>query len=341
MTGALPAFTTPARNRAMVLARRPGGNPEPGDFALSEGPVPVPGDGEILVRNLYLSADPVQRGWAANPALMPIGAAMRALAVGVVIDSRAPGMAAGDVVYGMLGWQDYALAARADLLSHSPSPRAPLPAYAGVLGMPGVTAWLALHDLAPPLAGRTVLVSTAAGSVGSVVGQIARQAGAHVLGLTGSEGKVAQCTERFGYHQAFDYHRHDLAEVLERACPGGFDLYFDNVGGAISDMVLRMMAKNGRIIQCGTAATASWSPPPTGLRPEREILMRTLTWSGFVIFDHADRFGEATERLTDLLLDGKLSHEAHVETGIERVPEVLAEMLAGRNQGKTLIWIGD
>lgn len=341
MTEGLPAFTTPDRNRRMVLARRPEGSPVPADFAMVDAAVAAPGAGAFLVRNLYLSADPVQRGWAANPAIMPIGEAMRALAVGVVVDSGDPGVAAGDVVYGMLGWQDYAIATRGDLLSHIPRPRAPLPAYAGVLGMPGVTAWIALHDIAPPAPGKTVLVSTAAGSVGSVVGQIARQAGAHVTGLTGSEEKVAQCIGQFGYHAAYNYKAVDVAATLAQARPEGFDIYFDNVGGAISDMAIRAMAKNGRIIQCGTAATARWSPPPMGLRNEREILMRTLSWSGFVIFDHVARFGEAIERLTDMLLDGRLTHDMQIEQGMGRAPAILERMLRGENRGKTLIYIGE
>lgn len=337
----IPSYSTPARNRRIVLRARPNGSPVPGDFTLSDAAVPVPGEGTFLVRNLFLSADPVQRGWASNPAVTQIGEAMRALAVGIVVESREAGIAAGDVVYGMFGWQDYAVATRTDLLSHIADPRAPLDAYAGVLGMPGVTAWLALHDIAPPRPGQSVLVSTAAGSVGSVVGQIARQAGAYVVGLTGSDDKVAQCVEHFGYHAAFNYKTGDLATILAEARPGGFDTYFDNTGGGILDTAIRAMAKNGRIVQCGTAATSSWSPPPTGLRNEREILMRTLSWTGFVIFDHAARFGEAIERLTDLLLSGALVHDGRVETGIEHVPVVLETMLRGDNRGKTLVYIGE
>ncbi|MFT4052927.1 MAG: NADP-dependent oxidoreductase [Novosphingobium sp.] len=337
----IPAFSSPAVNRQIVLAERPAGTPGSSHFAMREAALMAPGENAFLARNLYLSADPVQRGWAANPALTPLGAAMRALGVAVVLESRDPAVKAGDVVYGFVGWQDYAVLTRADLLSHIPTPRAALPAYAGVLGMPGVTAWLALNDIAPPREGQTILVSTAAGTVGSVVGQIARHAGARVVGLTGSEDKIARCVERYGYAEAYNYKTGDFAETLAGAAPSGFDTYFDNTGGPILDSAIRAMARYGRIVQCGTAATPSWNPPPAGLRNEREILMRCLTWTGFVIFDHVARFGEAIERLSDLLEAGRLAHDEVVEPGLPNVVNALEQMFAGTNTGKPLIYIGD
>lgn len=341
MATEMPSFATPTTNRQIVLAQRPQGTPQAGDFEQREQPRPTPGEGAFLVRNLYLAADPVQRGWAANPAVMAIGAPMRALAVGVVIESRDASVGEGDVVYGFLGWQDYAVVTRADLLSHIPNPRAPLPAYAGVLGMPGVTAWISLHDIALPSEGKSILVSTAAGTVGSVVGQIARRRGAHVIGLTGGDDKIARCVESYGYHAAYNYKVGDLAATLAEARPQGFDIYFDNTGGAILDTAIRAMARFGRIIQCGTAATPSWSPPPTGLRNEREILMRALTWTGFVIFDHVARFPEAIEQMTDMLLEGSLKHDEIVEPGLDRIVPALEALFAGTNAAKTLVYIGE
>ncbi|HET8611833.1 MAG TPA: NADP-dependent oxidoreductase [Sphingomonas sp.] len=341
MTDLIPSFSLPSANRQLLLARRPKGTPQQADFAYVETPLPVCGEGRFLVRNLFLSADPVQRGWAANEALTPLGVTMRALAVGIVVESRDPSVKPGEIVYGYFGWQDYAVAAREDLLSHIRKPRAAVSAYAGVLGMPGVTAWLALLDLAPPKPGDRVLVSTAAGSVGSVVGQIARQRGAIVTGLTGSDEKVGRCLQRYGYSAAFNYKKIDLAQTLAQAAPEGFDVFFDNTGGSILDTAIRAMKRHGRIVQCGTAATASWSPPPTGLRNEREVLTRALIWSGFVIFDHIDRFGEAVEALTDLMLAGHLAHDEDVENGIDRAPDALAAMMTGANNGKKLIYIGD
>jgi NADPH-dependent curcumin reductase CurA len=341
MAGFIPAYNQPSENRQIVLAARPAGIPRPGDFATRRGEIGKLEAGQFMVRNLYLSADPVQRGWAANPALTPLGLPMRALAVGVVLESVDATVSAGDIVYGFFGWQDYAVAGKADLLSHIVTPRAPVSAYAGVLGMPGVTAWLALHDLALPKAGDAILVSTAAGAVGSVVGQIARKRGAYVVGLTGSDEKVALCTARFGYDIAFNYKTVDHAAALAAARPGGFNIYFDNTGGAILDTAIRAMAKYGRVIQCGTAATASWNPPPQGPRNEREILARVLTWSGFFIFDHAARFAEAIDRLTDLMEAGGLDHDEDIDHGLDQAPAALETVFAGKNTGKKLIFIGE
>ena len=336
----IPTYSMPPVNRCVILIRRPDGIPLARDFAIEERPRPRIGEGQILVRNLYLSADPVQRGWAANPAISPTGETMRALTVGVVRESRLPGISEGALVHGIFGWQDYAVASTADILSHIAEPRARASAFAGVLGMPGVTAWLALADLAPPAPGQTVLVSTAAGSVGSVVGQIARAAGARVIGLTGSDDKAARCRDRYGYDLVFNYRDGDLASALASAAPHGFDTFFDNTGGWIADVAIRHMARYGRIIQCGTAATASWSPPPSGPRPEREVLTRVLTWSGFYIFDHAARFAEAIERLSDLMNAGALSYDEDIETGFANVPGALEAIFAGANTGKKLIFIG-
>lgn len=336
----IPTFSIPDVNRRVLLARRPDGVPLASDFEVQTAPVPSAAEGAFLVRNLYLSADPVQRGWAANPAVTPLGAPMRALSVGVIVDSRAEGIAAGDLVHGFLGWQDYALATRADLLSHVPRPRVAASAYAGVLGMPGVTAWLALADIAPPAPGQEVLVSTAAGAVGSVVGQIASAAGAIATGLTGSDDKVARCIERYGYARAYNYKGVGLAATLAEAAGAGFATYFDNTGGWILDTALRAMAKHGRIIQCGTAATASWEPPPSGLRPEREILTRVLSWNGFYIFDHVARFGEAIEALSDLLEAGQLRYDEDITPGFDRITGALEALFSGDNSGKKLIFIG-
>ena len=341
MASFIPSFLTPSVNRQVVLAKRPSGSPLSSDFERKDAPVPALTDEQFLVRNLYLSADPVQRGWTANPALTPVGSPMRALAVGIVVESRDTSVRQGDVVYGFFGWQDYAAATKADLLSHIPNPRAPLPAYAGVLGMPGVTAWLALNDIAPPSEGAAVLISTAAGTVGSVVGQIARHRGAYVVGLTGSDDKVDRCTSRYGYHVAYNYKTVDLPAALAAARPDGFNIYFDNTGGYILDMAIRAMARYGRIIQCGTAATPSWNPPPNGLRNEREILTRVLSWTGFVIFDHVQRFGEAIEQLSDMMQAGHLAHDEDVETGLEKVSTSLEALFSGTNTGKKLIYIGE
>lgn len=336
----IPAFEVPARNRQVHLRQRPAASPQPGDFAIAEAAPPLCGEGQVLVRNLYLSADPVQRGWIARADVQREGDTVRALAVGVVIESRLPAIAEGDVVYGIFGWQDLAAVGRADILAHVGRPRLPVSAYAGALGMPGVTAWLALNDIAPPRPGQTVLVSTAAGTVGSVAGQIAAHAGARVIGLTGSDDKVRRCIERFGYDAAFNYRDGDLAVSLAEAAPDGFDTFYDNTGGPILDTAMRHMKRYGRIIACGTAATPSWTPPPTGLRNEREVLMRALTWTGFVIFDHADRFEQAVEQLAALAKTRGLHFDEDIDTGMAAVPQALPAVLSGTNTGKKLVFVG-
>jgi hypothetical protein len=341
MTGHIPPYRLPAMNRQVHLVRRPSGSPDASVFGLASSAIPDPCAGEVLVRNLYLSADPVQRGWITNPAIQPLGATVIALGVGIVIESRIEGIAAGDAVYGRFGWQDYALAERGKVLAHIGEPKAALSAYAGALGMPGVTAWLALGDIAPPRPGQTILVSTAAGSVGSMVGQVAARAGARVIGLAGSDRKVEMCTAQFGYHAAFNYRTRDLAEVLAEAAPEGIDTFFDNTGGPILDTAIRHMKRYGRIIACGTAATPSWIPAPTGLRNEREILMRCLMWQGFVIFDHADRFDAAVKALEQLTAAENFRFAEDIDTGIERAMTALPQVLEGSNLGKKLIYIGE
>jgi NADPH-dependent curcumin reductase CurA len=333
----IPSFTEPGSNRQMLLALRPNDHPLPGDLAPVEARRPDIGPGEFLVRNLYLSADPVQRGWASVQAL---GTVMRALAVGVVVESKAPGFAAGDLVFGSLGWQDYCVPGSEDILSHVRAPRVPASAYAGVLGMPGVTAWLALGTIAPPAPGQRVLVSTAAGSVGSIAGQLVAHAGAVPIGLTGSAEKVERCLSRFGYAACANYKADDLASFLESEKGAGFDTYFDNTGGWILDTAIRHMVRYGRIIQCGTAATPSWSPPPSGLRNEREVLMRALTWTGFVIFDHRETFGAAVEALTEVMLARGLAYDEDIDSGFGKVADALDDIFAGRHEGKKLIFIG-
>jgi hypothetical protein len=336
----IPPYTAPDCNRRVLLARRPAGIPIAADFEVITEPRPEISSGEFLVRNLYLSADPVQRGWAADPVAMPVGSLMRALSVGVVMESLAAGIGVGDLVYGYLGWQDYAVATRGDLLSVTPTPRARASAYAGVLGIPGLSAWLALEDLAPPTPADTVLVSTAAGAVGSVVGQIARAKGARVIGLTGTDEKLERCIERYGYHAAYNYKTVDLSAALAEGAPEGISIYFDNTGGWISDRAIRAMARHGRIIQCGTAATASWSPPPSGWRPEREVLTRVLTWSGFYIFEHVARFPAAIGALSDMIDRDELAYDEDIEAGLDHITGALESLFAGKNAGKKLIFIG-
>ena len=339
----IPTYTLPLENRQVLLVRRPAGVPQKDDFALSSGPVPSPGLGEILIRNIYLSVDPAQRGWAsaeANYAApMPLGGPMRALALGVVVDSADPSFSAGEFLYGWFGWQDYMLATTKQVILRA-THDLPLTAFASLLGINGVTAYLALTQLGRPKAGDTLIVSTAAGSVGSFVGQIGRSLGCRTVGLTGDDDKVRRCRERYGYDVAINYKSGDLDGAVAGAAPAGVNVYFDNTGGSILDTVLRRMTVGGRVVQCGTAAVVSWTPPPTGPRNEREILTRRLVWSGFVIFDHTNRYAQAADDLARMYLAGSLIYDTDIAEGIDQAGGAIAALYAGENTGKKLIYIG-
>ena len=339
----IPDFSHPARNRRVILHQRPSGVPQAGDFRLDEVDIPVPAEGEILIRNVYLSVDPAQRGWAADVANysepVKLGGPMRALAVGQVVQSRAAGFAAGEYLYGFFGWQDYAVVTSAAVL-HRCTQDLPLDAFASLCGINGVTAWLALTGLGRPKAGDTLVVSTAAGSVGSFVGQIGKRLGCRTIGLTGSDAKVAICETQFGYDTAINYRTADVDAALKAAAPDGINVYYDNTGGPILDTVLRRMAIGGRVVQCGTAATSSWSPLPTGPRNEREILTRRLVWSGFVIFDHMADYAAACDTLAEMQATGKLTWVTDLQIGMDHAPGAIAALYEGRNTGKSLIYIG-
>jgi hypothetical protein len=262
---------------------------------------------------------------------------MRALAVGVVIRSRHPDYAAGDHLYGFFGWQTLCAAGPADVLRRVDPELAPLSTAASLFGINGLAAWLALTRCGEPTAGETVLVSTAAGAVGAIVGQIARNLGCRPIGLTGAPDKVERCVQRFGYAAAANYRTDDLAAFLERAAPAGVDVFFDNTGGAILDATLPRMASRGRIVQCGTASIPSWTPRPTGLRVEREILVRRLRWQGFVVFDHAAEFEAAVERLDAWRRVGLVTCDEDITYDLAGAPAALAGLYRGENRGKRLI----
>lgn len=327
-------------NRQITLKSRPVGIPQPAHFALQTVPVPALRDGEFLVENLYLSVDPAQRGYVndennyAPP--VAIGAVMRAMAVGKVIASKHADFAVGQHLYGWFGWQDYCVATPAAVLRRVDPAQAPLSTAAGLLGINGLTAYLALHDIGKPKPGETVLVTAAAGAVGSIVGQLARQAGARAVAVVGSDDKGRQAVADYGY-EAFINYRQPLEPQLKASCPNGVNVFFDNTAGPIADTVIRHMAWFGRVIQCGTMSIASWVPNPTGPRIEREILTRRLRIEGFVIFDHLQRFDDTAARLSAMLRDGSLRHAEDIGDDIALAPQALVDVYEGRNTGKKLI----
>lgn len=327
-------------NRRVVLARRPVGVPGPEHFRLEAQSLDTPAAGQFVVENLYLSVDPAQRGYVndennyAPP--VPIGDVMRAMAVGRVIESHHPDFQPGEYLYGWFGWQDFWIGGEEGVLRRVDPRQAPLSAGAGLLGINGLTAWLALHDIGKPKAGDTVVVTAAAGAVGSLVGQLAKQTGCRTVAVVGSAEKGRICLERYGYDAYVDYHD-DLDEALAQVCPQGVDLFFDNVAGPIADSIIRRMNLFGRVVQCGTMSVAVWLPPPQGPRIEREILTRRLRIEGFVIFDHIARFDTAAAALAELLAQGRLAYDEDVEDGLEHAPQALLDVYSGRNRGKKLI----
>jgi NADPH-dependent curcumin reductase CurA len=330
-------------SRSVVLASRPVGIPQAEHFRIVETPVPALTPGQVLVRTVYWSVEPAMRGWVnavgnySEP--VAVGAVMRSLASGVVEASTHPDYGVGDLVTGMFGWQDHA-AVDAHVISHRIDPQGPpLSASLGVLGLNGLTAYFGLLDIGEPRAGETVVVSTAAGSVGSAVGQIARIKGCRSVGIAGGENKVRQCLDVFGFDACIDYKSQDLAQELRNACPGGVDVYFDNTAGPISDVVMAQLNIGARVVVCGTASIASWDPMPSGPRVERHLLVKRARMQGLLIFDHADRFAEGRAQLASWLTQGRLKYLEDILPGIEHAPDAIAGLYRGENQGKRLIQV--
>ncbi|MGB3067691.1 MAG: NADP-dependent oxidoreductase [Ottowia sp.] len=328
-------------NRQVILKSRPVGIPEARHFEIVTNPVPELAEGELLVRNRYLSVEPAMRGWvnaAANYSdAVGIGEVMRAFSAGEVVASRHAGYSVGDKVMGMLGWQDYCVTTGGPIRRKVREADLPLTLSLGILGINGVTAYFALNEIGQPRPGDTVVVSTAAGAVGSAVGQLAKLAGCRTVGIAGGADKVRLCLEEFGFDAAIDYKDPSFQERLAEACPDGVDVYHDNTGGAISDAVLRHIAKGARIVICGTASVASWDPWPSGPRPERHLLNKAARMQGFLVWDYEHRYEEAVSRLAGWVRGGQLRYREEIVDGIEHAPGSIAELYAGTNTGKRLI----
>lgn len=329
-------------NKRVILQTRATGLPTPELFAVVEDPAPEPGDGEVLVSTLYVTADPGMKGWistAKNYSSVETGSTMHSFGTGVVVESRHPEVAVGDILCGRTGWQRYAvMAPDAPGVRRIDPADAPISTALGVLGVNGITAYFGLLDVGQPKSGDTVLVSTAAGAVGSAAGQIAKIKGCRTVGIAGGPEKTALCQELFGFDAAIDYKAvPDLREALQEVCPDGIDVYYDNVGGATLDTVLGLMNVGGRIAICGTAATDSWTPPPLGPRVERALLVSRLKMQGFLLFDYTDRFDEALADLRQWVSEGRLAYREDIVDGLENAPAMLAGLYAGRNTGRALI----
>jgi NADPH-dependent curcumin reductase CurA len=330
-------------NRQVRLKSRPSGIPEAEHFEIVEAPIPDLSDGQVLVRNVYLSVEPAMRGWVSAVANysqpVAIGTVMRSFAVGRVEWSRHPDFLSGEYVTGMFGWQDYAAVDSTAIQRKVAATDLPISTSLGILGLNGLTAYIALLDIGQPQAGETVVVSTAAGAVGSCVGQIAKIHGCRTIGITGGPAKLRMCREEFGYDAAVDYKTSNFEAALDDACTGGVDIYFDNTAGRISDAVMRRLNVGARVVVCGTASVASWDRTPEGPRVERLLLTKRARMQGFLVFDHADRFAAALADLEAWVRTGRIRYREDVLDGIEHAPGSIAGLYRGENLGKRLIRI--
>jgi NADPH-dependent curcumin reductase len=327
-------------NRQWRLAARPTGLFKESDFKLTEEPVPDPGEGKVLVRNLYLSLDPTNRGWASMDTYLPavaIGEVMRGIGIGAVEKSRHRKFQEGDVVQGMFGWQQYALSDGAGLTVLPKNPNLPLTAYFGLFGHIGLTAYYGLLDVGRPRAGETLVVSAAAGAVGSIAGQIGKIKGCRVVGTAGSDEKCRWITQELGFDAAVNYKTEPVLESLKKHCPNGIDIDFENVGGEILDNVLALINLKARIVLCGLISQYNADRPVPGPYNFANILVRRARVEGFIVLDYMDRAQEAMTELGKWLMEGRIKYRVEVIEGIEQAPRAINKLFDGSHQGKLII----
>ena len=330
-------------NRQVRLKSRPVDIPQAEHFEIVNEPVPDLGDNEVLVRNIYLSVEPAMRGWVSAVANysepIALGTVMRSLAVGRVEASRHSDFKPGEYVTGMFGWQDYAAVEVKVIQRKVTETDLPISTSLGVLGLNGLTAYFGLQEIGQPKTGETVVVSTAAGAVGSCVGQIAKIKGCRTVGITGGPEKARICRDEFRYDTAIDYKADNLDSALAAACPEGVDVYYDNTAGTISDGVLKHLRVGARVVICGTASIANWEPIPEGPRVERHLLVKRARMQGFIIFDYAERYTEALQELTQWVRQDLIRYREDILEGIDQAPGSVAGLYRGKNFGKRLIRI--
>ncbi|MBD1835694.1 NADP-dependent oxidoreductase [Cyanobacteria bacterium FACHB-472] len=335
-------------NRQLRLASRPVGDIKESDFEYREEPIPSPQQGEILVRTIYLSLDPTNRLWMSDmEQYMPpveMGEVMRGIVIGVVEESKNQNFKQGDLVSGLLGWQDYAIAEGNSgfSLMRLPDPLpCPLTAFMGPLGLTGCTAYFGLLDIGQPKVGETVVVSAAAGAVGSIVGQIAKIKGCRVVGITGSDEKCRWLVEELGFDAAINYKTVDLESAIAQACPNGIDVYFDNVGGSILDAVLTKINLHARIPLCGLISAYNATEPVPGPYNYSKILMNRVRVQGFIILDYIPRWSEAISDLGQWLNQGKIKYALEVVEGLENAPKAILKLFDGNKKGKLVVKVSE
>ena len=333
------------RNRQILLASRPEGWVTEDNFELTESSIPEPDDGQILTRNIYMSVDPYMRGRMndARSYIPPfqIGKVCEAGVVAEVIESRNPEFAKGDYISGMLGWENYSVSS-GEGLHKIHKTGAPLSWHLGILGMPGMTAWVGLMKIGEAKPGERIFVSAASGAVGSVVGQLAKIHGCHVAGCAGSDEKIELLTQDLGYDAAFNYRSsQSMARSVAEVCPEGIDVNFENVGGEIFEAALWNMRDYGRVALCGMIANYNDAQMQPGPRGMMVVIGRRLTIHGFIVFDHPKECHEYVEKASGWIAEGKLKYRETIAEGVENAPSAFIDMLNGKNVGKQIVRLAD
>lgn len=332
------------KNEKILLVNRPKGTPQKSDFRFEEAAVPELQNDQVLVKTIYLSVDPYMRGRMSDrKSYIPpfeLNEVISGGVVGQVVESRSGELAEGDFVIGNLGWQRYNAVSDAEVRKLDQS-LAPLTANLGVLGMTGLTAYFGLLDIGNPQEGETVVVSGAAGAVGTIVGQIAKIKGARVVGIAGSDEKIAYLKEELGFDEAINYKTEKVYEALKTACPDGVDVYFDNVGGEISDSVLGLINKGARIPLCGQIALYNLEKADVGPRMQSQLLINSALMKGFIVSDYAAHFEEGAIELAKWLKEGKLSYSENIVDGFENTIDAFLGLFTGENTGKQLVKVAE
>lgn len=327
-------------NRQIVLVSRPKGMPNANNFRLQQAAIPKPSEGEVLVRSMYLTVDPYMRGrMNEGPSYIepfelnqpPSGGV-----VGTVVESKSAQFKPGDTVLGFLDWADYSIAKASELQKVDPR-LAPVSTALGVLGMPGMTAYFGLLDIGKPQPGETVVVSGAAGAVGSLVGQIAKIKGCRVVGIAGSDEKTDYLTKELRFDAAVNYKKADFSESLKKACPKGVDVYFDNVGGDVTDQVVRLLNRHARIVLCGQISMYNLDKPDMGPRLAWILLTKSVLLKGFIVDEYEQRFPEGVKQIAQWLKEGKVKYQETVVNGLENMPKAFLGLFKGDNIGKQLV----
>jgi len=329
------------KNRQARLAARPSGTPKRTDWSFTDEDVAQPREGEFLVKVSHISLDPAMRGWMneGKSYIRPvaIGEVMRAGGAGRVIASKHPDFREGDDVAGTFGVQQYAISDGKGVRKVD-TRFAPLERYLGALGMPGMTAYFGLLDIGKPQPGQTVVVSGAAGAVGSIVGQIAKIKGCRVVGIAGGADKCRYLVDELGFDAAIDYKGEDVKDALKRHCPNGIDVYFDNVGGEILEAALARLALHARIVICGAISQYNATSPPKGPSNYLSLLVNRASMTGMVVFDYADRYNDGARDMAQWIAQGKIkAREDVVKGGIDAFPETLLRLFKGENFGKLVL----